>query len=94
MKAAAFVEPWPRLRRSRLVRLDRAGEDWRPRGRNRELAAALRRAFVGTAPPQRFDLILPAWGSRVGAALDLCLASLLAPGNLPALGGRARLVIA
>lgn len=43
---------------------------------------------------QRIDLIVPAWGARTSDALNCCVASLLAPGNLPALRGHARLIIA
>jgi len=42
----------------------------------------------GRAPPSAVKLLLPAWGYRyVRQFLDTCLPTLLAPGNVPALGG-------
>lgn len=43
------------------------------------------------APP--VYLLLPAWGAHVRRAVDICLASLMAPQNLPALRGSVTLLV-
>lgn len=47
-----------------------------------------------TDPSQPIHLLLPVWGEKyVRTALDVCVSSLLAPGNLPTLPNPAELVV-
>src|ERR1700738_3003164 len=46
------------------------------------------------APPNNIQMLLPVWGARhTRDFLDLCLPSLLAPGNIPALSRLAPCVL-